>query len=63
MKVIKKLSWDWKDQPDTDELKKKLKELGVHVYEDPEYEGSDQIAFIFSNVELTKEELESTSED
>ena len=56
------ISWDWKHCPDLEELQEALESLGVFVYEDPVMDGSDQYGYIFSNENLTKEELEEIGE-
>ena len=57
------ISWDWKEEADFIELEKKLKEIGIFVYEDPRLEGADQIGYIFSKRELSKDELENYTDD
>lgn len=56
------MSWDWKEQPDEEELNKLLKPFGVHVTAHPACEGQDSYGFIFSNRPLTEEELQEASE-
>ena len=56
------ISWDWRSSPDFEELQEALEPLGVFVFEDPGTEGSDQYGYIFSNENLTKEELEEIGE-
>lgn len=49
------LAWDWKEQPDFDELRKILTELShgqIHVAE-PDTR-SDQFALVFSTEEITQ---------
>lgn len=52
-----KLSWDWKDHPELEELETALRPFGVHVYEDPVCEGSDTFGFIFSSEALNRTRL------
>jgi len=58
-----KLSWDWKGQPELDELQEALEPFGVRVYADPACEGSDSFGYIFSSEELTSDELSEISEE
>lgn len=57
MKTIRKISFSWKKQISFLELSKNLKDFGIHVYEDPAYEGNDSFGLIFTNEPMTKEEL------
>ncbi len=51
------LVYDWKERPETEELKRELRKFGVFVYDSPGCEGTDSYGFVFSNKKLTKEEL------
>lgn len=42
---------------DIAQWKKALRQLGIHMYEDPRFEGSDQCGFILSKEEMTKKEI------
>jgi hypothetical protein len=57
------ISWDWKWHPDLGDLRKTLKPFGIHVYEDPIFQGSDTYGFIFSNKKLTKKDLNKYEKD
>lgn len=56
------LCWDFKSRPELEELQEALEPLGVFVFEDPYTEGSDSLGYIFSNENLTEEELEEIGE-
>ena len=51
------INWDWKSGPTPEELERALKAFGIRVYEDPMSAGTDSYGFIFSNEELTDEDL------
>jgi len=55
------LGWDWKSRPELDELQDALKPFGLHVYEDPDSEGSDWFGYVISDKALDKAELEAVS--
>ena len=59
--IVKSLSYDWKELPTVDELRKVLKPFGVYVYSDPDLDGSDMYGFIFSDVPLSKKALKEMS--
>lgn len=52
-----RLCWDWKDSPGLADLRRALEPLGVRVYEDPRWVGSDQFGYVFSSEPLTAEQL------
>ena len=58
-----RLSWDWKSCPSFEALVDTLTPLGIHVYKDPFYEGTDSYGYIFSRTELLPEELQQMSDD
>ena len=58
-----KLSWDWKSSPSVEELRRALGPLGVNVYENPTFAGSDSYGFIFSKEPLSKAELRSIGDE
>ena len=60
--IVTKISWDWKSNPDIEELQQALEPFGISVYENPQSEGSDSFGYIFSETELDEEELEEKSE-
>jgi hypothetical protein len=43
-----RIGWDWREQPTAEQLNEALNPFGVHVYEDPIAQGSDAVAFIFT---------------
>lgn len=51
------LVYDWKERPETDELRRTLRKFGVFVYDSPGCEGTDSYGFVFSNKKLTRKEL------
>ncbi len=58
-----KIGWDWKACPDVEQLEKALGPFGIHVYDDPAYEGADAFGFIFSDKELDDDELMTLAEE
>ena len=53
---------DWKDTEGFfEELQSVLREMGVHMYSDPRSEGSDDIAYIVSDAELSEDEIDEVS--
>ncbi len=52
------MSWDWKSSPSIIQLESALNPLGVHVYSNPHFEGSDAFGFVLSNRPLAPEEVE-----
>lgn len=60
---LAKISWDWKSGPDLKALRKALTPLGVQVYEDPTFEGSDSFGYLFSDKPLTSEEVANVTQD
>lgn len=54
--------WDWKRAPYLEELQSALASLGVFVYENPMWAGSDAYGYIFSKQELTEEEIREAGE-
>ena len=57
------ISWDWKSSPSVDELQRALKPFGINVYKDPQHEGSDSFGYIFSNQNISYDELCEISDD
>lgn len=59
MSIIRTLSFDWKSSGEetAEELKPILKEFGVYVYDDPRYDGTDEVGLVFSDKPLTKKEI------
>lgn len=57
------ISWDWKSRPELRDLKTALEPLGVRVYEDPMSDGGDWFGFIFSDVDLTPDEVRTASDE
>lgn len=54
------LSWDHRNKPN---LKTPLKPLGVQVYLDPAFNGSDSFGYVFADRPLPAAELRRRSED
>lgn len=61
------VSWDWKEQPISDNgkgaLGRALSRLGIYVYPTPSDEGSDQFGFILSTEPLTKKQIKKIDKD
>lgn len=57
------VSYDWKETPTKESLRKALEQFGVHVYDNPACEGSDSYGFVFSGAPMTKGDLEKWAED
>lgn len=53
--------WDWKSAPGIEELNEFLNPLGVKVYPDPAWKGTDEMGFIFSKEDLSKDEIKAHS--
>jgi len=53
----KTISWDWKESPSEQDLKRIAEFFGGYVYSDPALEGSDCYGYIFSKTPLTPEQL------
>lgn len=60
---VELLSWDWKSSPSFEDLKRVLNPLGVHVYENPYFDGTDGHGYIFSNQELTPDQIQEAAEE
>jgi len=56
------IGWDWKEAPSVEQFQRALEPFGVYVYEDPTSIGSDGYGFIFSDEELSDEELMEVAE-
>ena len=54
---VQTIGWDWKSQPFLDDLQEALQPFGLHVYEDPSWEGTDHMQYVISNKKLTAAEL------
>jgi len=50
------ISWDWKGQPEAEDMKE-LEKLGLYVCEDPVCYWSDQCGYLISKKPLTREDL------
>lgn len=61
--TITKIGWDWKSNPSLEELSEALEPFGIFVYENPQCEGTDAFGYIFSDVELDDDELETAAEE
>lgn len=57
-----KISWDWKKGPEAKDLRRALKQFGVFVYDDPDCDGTDGVGVIFSNKEMSKAQINETTE-
>lgn len=62
MKKVVEVGWDWKHLVTAEDLRDSLAQLGVFVYDNPMYEGSDAVGLLFSDYELTQEELDNIKE-
>lgn len=59
----RRIGWDWKSGPSAKDLQAALKPFGLHVYADPNCEGSDSFGFIISDAKLSKKDLDKISEE
>lgn len=60
---ITRLFYDWKDAPTLDDLRDALEPLGVYVYEDPAFAGTDTYGFLFSREPLGSDAIAAASEE
>lgn len=59
MNKVSKATWDYKNGEDAHkEVKRALKEIGVHVYDSPNCAYSDSFGLIFSKEPLSEEAIE-----
>lgn len=56
--TLTRASWDWKQPPDLSKLRQALEPLGIYVYEDPFWDGSDAFGFIFSQIALDQDDVD-----
>jgi len=60
---FKVISWDWREQPDWEEINDWLKELNCRPYFYEVNTGSDSYAVLIANTPLLTEEVELLYED
>jgi hypothetical protein len=65
MSIIRTIAFDWKESTESvaEQLKPLLKEFGVYVYDNPATEGSDEVGLLFSDHELTRDQINEICED
>lgn len=62
-KTVTELGWSWNLRPDLEDLKEALAPFGLHVYEDPQWDGTSYTNYLIASEPLSAEELEARKEE